>query len=167
MLSHSIRAVRVASTARRAEGAAPEPPFNTLLIPIIAENLRRDDPRIEIIECLHNSRFCGSPIACFPWPIGGIRKRVRGKADRRFLFGMSRPFIYVGAILLRSLAKDVGSQSSELGPGRGRVAFRGLVVRTPTIGGAKNAAVESPGAVTHPGPSPDPDKEISTIRLLR
>ena len=24
-----------------------------------------------------------------------------------------------------------------------------------------------PGAVTHPGPSPDPDKEIATIRLLR
>jgi len=34
-------------------------------------------------------------------------------------------------------------------------------------GGAKKAAVEKPGAVTDRGPSPDPDKEISTIRLLR
>jgi hypothetical protein len=35
------------------------------------------------------------------------------------------------------------------------------------IGMFETAAVEEPGAVAHPKPSPDPDKEISTIRLLR
>ena len=38
--------------------------------------------------------------------------------------------------------------------------------RTPGFGFVSRV-VESPRVIAHPRPSPDPDKEISTIRLLR